>query len=59
MNPDLRVQLGAITYASWEAGGHPLEISVRHIDAIRASGAPFARKVELSPLLDVLDQLTG
>ncbi len=57
-NPDLRVRLGPLTYTRWTELLHPDEVSWDHLDAIRASGAPFARKVELSPFLDALDRLS-
>jgi len=57
-NPDLRVRLADLTYTRWGRLEHPDEVSWEDLDAIHASGAPFTRKVELSPFLDALDRLS-
>jgi hypothetical protein len=58
-NPDLDVHFDFVSYSRWSGGSHPEVITRDDLDAIRASGRPFARKVELSPLLDELDRLSA
>jgi hypothetical protein len=58
-NPDLNVEFELLSYSRWSGGSHPELITRDDLDAIRDSGRPFTRKVELSPLLDELDRLSA
>lgn len=54
----LDVRREPLTYASWrEQVPHPEILTRDHLQAIEDSNAPFARKVEQTPLLDDLDEL--
>lgn len=55
--PGLRICLDNKRYAEWNGGGaHPVMVEPKHVPAILASGAHFARKFALeSPAIDAID----
>ncbi len=56
--PELALERGDVTFTAWTTGeAHPRTLGIQDLDDIRKSEAPFARKVDESPLLDHLDAL--
>lgn len=55
---DLKISKATKRFVDWRGGMHPQVLSLDHLDAIRQSGAYFARKfIPDTPILDEIDKI--